>query len=278
MSSPAAPRSGGGSDLPASLRAAMRMQWRRAWHPPYEVPSVVAINGVLVIALRTLLPQKLLDDVFRFTGPLSFALVLAVWMYSDVPATNLLGSDAARTIVALPDRRMLRRLWLAKNLVLWALVTPLCTVAAIAIGIDDGHVTTTMLSVIWIAVVPLGALGFAAWLGIWFPYHPLPVRERWAGRHRWRPMIVRWLVLVFTPYMLVPVLAGVLTVPSVLYWTAVAPSGTRTRISDAEFAWGLILAAALAVAAWIGGHLLGSHLAYRRRQQLTDFLATPGRG
>ena len=267
-----------GSALPSSLPAALRAEFGRALRPPYESLGVVIGNGVLMTACWTLLPTSVVDAVFTLHGPLAFALVLASWMYSDVPATNLLGGDATRAIAALPDPTALRRQWFAKNLALWTLITPLCTVVAVLIGLDDGHLATTLLSVVWIAVVPLGALGFAAWLGIFFPYHPLPLRYRWANRHRRWPMIVRWLVLLLAPYGLVPALTALLTLPSVLLWIAVAPDGDRTRISDAQFAWGLALAAALALIAWFGGHRLGVGLAYRRRRTLTAFLADPDRG
>jgi hypothetical protein len=79
---------------------------------------------------------------------------------------------------------VLRRMWYAKNLVLWALVTPLCTLVAIGIGIYENRLVTTALSVVWIAAVPLGALGFSSWVGVWFPYHVLPLRYRWARRRR----------------------------------------------------------------------------------------------
>ena len=80
-------------------------------------------NGVLMTALWTLLPSSLVTGVFQFHGPLAFALVLATWMYSDVPATNLWGADATRAIAALPDPPALARLWTAKNIVLWLMIT-----------------------------------------------------------------------------------------------------------------------------------------------------------
>jgi hypothetical protein len=264
--------------LPASLPTAVRAEFGRALHPPYETPGVVVGNGLLMAACWTLLPASVVDGVFRFHGPLAFAMVLATWMYSDVPATNLLGADAVRGVAALPDPVMLRRLWYAKNLVLWLLVTPLCTVVAIAIGIHEHQVATTAITIIWIAVVPLGALGFSAWLGIWYPYHPLAVRYRWANRRRWRPMIMRWVVLLLTPYGLVPLLTVVITLPSILLWTAVAPSGNRSKITDGEFAWGMVLAAVIALVAWSVGHLFGARLAHRRQARLTAFLTDPDRG
>src|SRR5215470_20302370 len=121
----------GGGDVtvavPTTMPAALRAEWHRATRPPYETPSVVVGNGLLMTACWALLPASVVGSVFRFHGALAFALVLASWMYSDVPATNLLGGDAARGVAALGDPATLRRMWYAKNLVLWALVTPLCT-------------------------------------------------------------------------------------------------------------------------------------------------------
>jgi len=264
--------------LPGTLPAALRAEFRRALRPPYEAPSVVLGNGLLVTACWTLLPSSVVDAIFTLHGPLAFAMVLASWMYSDVPATNVLGGDARRTAAALPDPVTLRRLFYAKNLTLWVLITPLCTVAAIVIGIHVHRLTTTLLTVVWIALVPLGALGTSAWLGIWLPYHPLPVRYRWANRRRWWPLLGRWLLLLLAPYVLVPLLTAVLTLPSLLLWSAVAPSGSAKQLTDAEFGWGLILAAVIAVPAWIAGHHGGSRLAYRRRSRLADYLAHPDCG
>jgi hypothetical protein len=264
--------------LPPTLRRAVRAEWARALRPPYETPSVVLANGVLMSLLWTLLPASVVKLVFSFHGPLAFALVLASWMYSDVPATNLLGGDARRGIAALGDRAALRRLWYAKNLVLWLLVTPACAAVAVGIGIAEGRLATTALSVLWIATVPLGALGFAAWLGVRYPYHPLPLRRRWALRHRWRPVLLRWAVLVVTPYGLVPALTVVLTLPSILLWWAVAPQGGQSRITDPQFAAGLLVAAATAAIAWPLGHRYGTRFANRRRDRLDAYLSDPDRG
>lgn len=264
--------------LPATLPAALRAEFRRALHPPYETPGVVVGNGLLMTACWTLLPASVVSLVFTFHGVLAFALVLASWMYSDVPATNLLGGDAERSRAALRDPAMLRRMWYAKNLVLWLLITPLCTVVAIGLGIYEHRLATTALSVLWIATVPLGALGFSSWVGVYFPYHVLPLRYRWARRARWRPMLFRWVVLLLTPYVVVPWLTALLTLPSVLLWTAVAPDEQTKRITDAQFLWGLLLAAVLAGAAWAVGHVYGPRLAHRRTQRLAAFLADPERG
>jgi hypothetical protein len=262
---------------PATMRAAVRAEWRRALHPPYETPSVVVGNGLLLTACWTLLPASAVSSLFRFHGPLVFAAVLATWMYSDVPATNLLGGDPQRSIAALPDPVVLRRMWYAKNVIVWALVTPVCALIAIGIGIYENRLGTTLLTVLWIAAVPLGALGFSSWLGVWFPYHVLPLRYRWARRRRWRRMLARRLALVLAPYAVVPLLTAVLTLPSVLLWAAVAPA-KPAKITDEQFAWGLLLAAVLAVTAWTVGHWLGPRLAHRRSETLTEFLRDPERG
>ena len=147
---------------PATMRAAVRAEWRRALHPPYETPGVVVGNGLLLAVCWTLLPASAVSSVFRFHGPLAFSMVLASWMYSDVPATNLLGGDPQRSIAALPDPVVLRRMWYAKNLIMWMLVTPVCALTAIGIGIYENQLVTTLLTLLWIAAVPLGALGFPA--------------------------------------------------------------------------------------------------------------------
>jgi hypothetical protein len=64
----------------------------------------------------------------------------------------------------------------------------------------------------------------------------------------------------------------------VLAWTAVAPGGQRGRITDAQFGWGLLRAAALAGAAWVVGQRYGPRLAHRHREWLTKFLGDPERG
>jgi len=66
------------------------------------------------------------DDVFTLHGSPAFALVLAVWMYSDVPVINVLAPDRQRVMAAIDDAVLLRRLLYAQNIVLWAFITPVC--------------------------------------------------------------------------------------------------------------------------------------------------------
>ena len=79
------------SDLPSTFRQALRTELRRTFRAPYEIPVVVAVNGALMSSAWFFLPPPLKDDVFSLHGSLVFAGVLASWMYSDVPATNVHG-------------------------------------------------------------------------------------------------------------------------------------------------------------------------------------------
>jgi hypothetical protein len=53
----------------------------------------VAANGAFMSVAWFLLPAALKADVFTLHGSLALALVLAAWVYSDVPATNVLAPD-----------------------------------------------------------------------------------------------------------------------------------------------------------------------------------------
>ena len=264
--------------LPDTLPRAVRLEFGRAFHPPYEAPVVVAVNGVLMCACWFLLPPHWKNALFSLHGSLAFAMVLAGWMFSDVPATNLLGADAARTADALDDPVVFRRLMYAKNVVLWVLVAPLCSVIAVGIGVAGHDYVAMILSILAICVMPFGTLALSAWLGIWFPYHPIPISLRWRRRSPWRHMIVRWCTLILTPYGLVPVLSVAFLVPSLLLWSAFAQHGLDGKLSDAEFAWGILVACGLSMLGTIAGHRMSWRFARRRRTALAAYLADPTRG
>ena len=148
--------------LPATTREAIRQEFRRTFRPPFETPITVASNAALMSSLWFFLPAWLKDNVFTLHGSLLFAVVLSVWMYADVPATNILGPDAPRVIAAIDDPAMLGRLMEAKSIVLWSLVTPVCLVASVIIGLASHDILVTLYSGIWIVVVPFGVLGISA--------------------------------------------------------------------------------------------------------------------
>ena len=248
------------------------------FRPPYETPLVVAVNGAMMSSAWFLLPTKIRDQVFTIHGSLAFALILASWMYSDVPATNVLGSDAARASAALGDARRLRRLLVVKNIVLWLLVTPVCLVVALLSGLFSHDLLSVLYSVIWIGVVPFGVLAVSAWVGILWPYHPMPLRYRWEHRRPHRRMLWRWGILVLTPYGLVPFLGGLLMVPSLLLWGFTSKHGLSRKLPDRDLGWGVLLACGVAVSTWAAGLHLGVRLAQRRSQKLLAFLGDPTRG
>jgi hypothetical protein len=263
---------------PTELIRAVRTELRRAFHPPFEVPVIVAINGTAVTLAWFLAPPGLVKLLFTFHGPLGFPMALAGWMLSDVPATNLIGADPGWTLAALPDRRALRRMYRAKNLVLWLLVAPVALTIAVVVGVHEHRPLATIFTLLWIGVVPLGALGLAQWLGILLPYHPVPLRRRWAHRRPYRRQL-RWLILAVTPYGLVPALVLVLSVPTLLLWVFTVRMNWYTDPrADRDFAWGVSLGAFLSLAVWFGGVRLSARLTQHRAARLTPFLADPDRG
>jgi len=242
------------------------------------VPSVVVVNGLLMAGLWWWAPAAWKNSLFSLHGPLAFALVLGGWMIADVPATNLLGPDPLRTRTALDDPEMFRRLLYAKNLVLWSFVAPACSLVAVIIGISSHDYTAMVITIIAIAVMPFGVLGISAWVGIRFPYHPIPMRERWAQRRSWRHMWARWLVLVVTPYGLVPALAFAFITPTLLLWGISAQKGLTGRLSDGEYALGVLLACGLSLTGAVFGQRAGARWACRRRTRLSAYLADPSLG
>jgi hypothetical protein len=260
------------------LRSAVRDQVVLTLQPPFENLITVAVNGALMSSAWFFLPTGLKDKFFTLHGSLAFALVLASWMYSDVPATNVLGPDAQRAVAAIDDPPMFRRLLFAKSIVLWTVVTPVCLVVAVINGALKHDLLATLYTVIWIGVVPFGILGISTLVGILFPYHPMPLRFRWEHRRPRRRMLVRWLALVVTPYGLVPLLSVLLMTPSLLLWGFTSTHGLSRKLPDRDLGWGIALACAISIACSVGGHLLGASLAHRRRAKLLAFLADPARG
>ena len=265
------------ASLPSSYSAAFRAQLRRAFTPPYEAPLVVAVNGLLMTGAWYLLPLPLQDSLFRLHGPLAFPVVLMSWMLADVPATNVLGSDAERVYAALDDPAALRRLLYAKNAVLWLLAVPVCVVVAVVTGFAEQHWVATTITVAAILLVPVGGLGIAAWLGICFPYHPIPVAERWEHRRPLRRMIVRWLTLVTLPYVLVPWITAAIAAPAYVLWISISDDWHK-RIPDTDLAIGVALTAAISATAFFVGHRVGLRLVDRRRAKLAAFLPQPDLG
>ena len=91
-------------------------------------------------------------------------------------------------------------------------------------------------------------------------------------------MIIRWLTLAATPYLLVPFLAGVLMIPSLILWGEVTNRGFSAVLPDSDFAGGIAVACVLAAVCCVGGHRLGYRIARRHMVEERDFLGDPTRG
>ena len=256
----------------------IRRELRRALHPPYETPLVVVFNGLLMTGAWFLLPTGAQDALFTIHGDFAFALVLSSWMYADVPATNVLGTGARASLEALDDPRVLRLLLVARNVVLWFFVTPVCVAVAIGIGIYEGDAMRTVLVIVAIAVPPFGALGIAAWLGIRYPYHPIPLRERWErSRTNRRGLLYRWSALVLLPYVIVPYLAAITLLPAYGLWAATG-HGLSSRVSDGWFAAGLLITVAVSIGMWLFGLRVSIRMTRRRHDALQAYLSDPANG
>ncbi len=261
--------------LPVSTSEAVRTQIALSLRPPYETPITVAVNGALMSSAWFFLPTELRDKLFTLHGTLAFALVLATWMYSDVPSTNVLGPDAQRVVAALDDPVALRRLLYAKNIVLWLMITPICALVAVINGLVNHSLLSTLYTVVAIGVLPFGFLAISAWVGILFPYHPMPLRYRWEHRQPRKRMLVRWLTLAVTPYVLVPVLAALMLTPSLILWGFTSPHGLSGKVPDHYLGLGVAVACAIALAFSVGGQRLGVWMAQKRRAKLAEFLSDP---
>jgi hypothetical protein len=266
------------AELPGDLRSAVRAEFARVLRPPFETPLTVAINAALASSAWFFLPTSLKDDLFTLHGSVAFAFVLSGWMYSDVPATNVLAPDGLRVMAAIDRPDVLRRLLLAKNIVLWCFVAPICLVIALIMAAGQTDKITAAYSAVGIAIIPFGVLAISGWLGILFPYHPVPIRYRWSQRRKWKTMLLRWGTLVLLPYALVPALTVAFLSPSLLLWGLLSPHGLTKKVPDDNLGLGIGLACAIAIVALLVGHRIALRLIARRRDALVDYLSDPLRG
>ena len=252
---------------------------RRIFRRPYEVLVCLASNGVLAIGLWFFSPVQVYSLFFTFHSDFLFPAVLATWMLADVPATNQLAPESQRVIGLLDDEpARITELLRAKQMALMLIVVPVTLVTATINGMVTHHWFTLAASIVWITTVPLAGLGLSCLVGVRWPYHPIPLSQRWAQRRRWRPMLLRWGILVVLPYGLVPMVGWLaLVLPGLLLWITNS-LGSLSRLS----AWNLMVGEALAVPTavwlWRWGTTRAGTLAHQRRPQLIAFLSDPDRG
>jgi len=263
--------------LPLTFGQAVRSEFRRCFQRPYETPIVVAANAALMLFAWYLIPFGLREFFFRLHGSLALPMVLAVWMYSDVPATNVIAPDRRRMLAALEEPDELRLLWSAKNVALWLLVSPCASWSPpsssprAATGGRDCRPWCGSPS------FPSARSGSP---GGWASSRPTtdPAAHPAMNRRPWRHMIWRWLALALLPYGFVPALATALTFPSALLWDMSAKHGLSGPLSPVEFTEGVALTCAVAIAGWVGGHFVGLGLLERRRAALRGYLSDPLHG
>ena len=256
--------------LPGTFPAAVRAEFQRAARPPYEVPLVVLCNGLLVVVFWF---SRFNTVMFSLHGALAFPVVLGSWMYADVPATNVLGSDSRRVLEALDDEPMLMRLLGAKSTLLWLMVAPGCLVIATIIGIVDASPISALWTAITIAVAPLGALAVSDWVGILWPYRPISLSARWRNRRSVRTQL-RWLVLILAPYAVVPAVFVAVSLPAVAWWQ-IKTDGGVSRIPDGLFGQLTVIAAVTSLAVWFAGRAGSRRLLRRRHARLQVYLSEP---
>jgi hypothetical protein len=255
--------------LPQTFRAAVVDELVGAFSSPYEVPIVVAGNGLLVVLLWL---SPLSQVMFDLHGALAFPLVLGSWMYADVPATNVLGGDR-RTLRVLDDEPALMRMLAAKSTVLWLFVAPGCVLLAVVIGVAEGQPLSAFWTALAIAVVPWGTLAVTDWVGVIWPYRPVTLRRRWRERRQVRTQL-RWSVLVCVPYVVVPAVMVVLALPAWAWWWH-ETGGVIGEIPDRLGLEMTLIASVVSVLAWVGGRATTRRLVRRRRSRLETYLADP---
>jgi hypothetical protein len=265
--------------LPPTFRAAVRGELARAVRPPFEVPLVVLMNAALVTGAWFLLPRSWFFD---FTRSAAFPVALAAWMYADVPATNVLAPNRALALAALNDSPVtdwqVLRLLRARLFTLWLLVTPPALIVAVITGWHQRHWMLTVGSMIVIFVVPFGMLAPSGCIGVRYPYHPRSLTWRWRRAREDHRSVLRYTILVLTPYVIVPAIAWLALVPAGAVWFATEHRLPLSPVPIWEFVLLMALTCATSAALWVGGHRAALRIVARRRGQLVAYLADPERG
>ena len=267
-----------GAPTPERLTQAIVQEYRRVFHLPFETLITVALNAALMSSAWFFLPPNLVNQLFELHGSLAFAFVLSSWMYSDVPATNVLAVDAPQVLAAIDQPAALRRILTSRQVVLWTIVAPVCMLISIVSGFRAHDPLVAVYSAVAIGIVPFGVLAVSAWVGILFPYHPVPIRFRWSRRRNWWPMLGRWGTLVLLPYAVVPALSVAFLAPTLLVWGLTSTSGLSKQLPDNDVGLGIALACGIAIVAVYLGQRLSLRFIARRRSRLVAYLSDPRRG
>lgn len=259
----------------SGLRHAVRSEYRRVVRPPWEIPTALVTNGALMVAAWFLLPARAHNFVFSLNGPLAFPIILASWMLADTPATNVMGSNPALALSVLEDQAAYWRWLAARCIVIGSIVGAACAAGVMYVGIGHYPWSDILFACALVALLPVGVLPVAAWLGILLPYHPRSLRWRWQHRRAWRTNL-RWALLVFAPFLYVPVIGVAILTPGVELARSVKVPGHRLTPAQFGISAVVVCATALAVAAlglWVARRLLAW-----RTNRLAAYLADADRG
>jgi len=260
------------------LSAAIKSEYVRIFTERRDDLVAVGFNAMLVTICWFLLPNSIVNWLFTLHGPLAFPYVLEMWMLGDTPATNVAGRDAVRAAQQLHDPAALR-LWLrAKHIVMWSIVGPVGAIVAIVIGLVQHQYADAAAAATVLLFLPLGVLSVAAWIGIWMPYHPQKLLWRWRHRSDWRAALVRWLALVLVPFLIVPVIAIVLLMPSLIIWI-IAHQGYPPHQMDTTGLWiGTAVSVAVSLTTFAWAPWVAAKIARRRSERLHLYLSNPEHG
>ncbi len=263
--------------MPKSLPQAVRSEFGRAFRAPFETPSAIILNVFLIALGWWLLSSSFRGFLFGYSGAHALPLTLLSWMVSDIPATNVLGGDAERMVLALEDRPTLLKMLLAKALVLWLLTTPLCIALDLAITAGASNIAVSALMTTVIALVPFATLGLACWVGILLPYKPMAFRHRRKQLRQNPARSLRWLIAILAPYVVVPILNMVCLAPLHVWGLP----GDSHRVLGYQFtSFWLVMVSSLGVAfvMLVVGYRGALVLVSRRKQKLVQFLTSPDLG
>lgn len=268
------------SDVPGevvapTLREAIRDEFRRIRRPPYSVIWCIVINFVLVTTFWCVPVPVLKEFMFSLHKTFWFPLVMASWLISDVPATNELAPDRWRVLAALDDEAAIDRLLRAKHIALWMITTPMTVIAALVVGIVTGDWITMVIAIVWVASAPLCSVGIACSVGVRWPYHELPLAVRWRERARWKPILLRWGILIVLPYALVPTIAVIGLVPSVLAGLLARTLGVHGSGFDSMVLAGLVVAIPMTLWIWHRATAYAARTTVRRAAILRAYLEDP---
>jgi hypothetical protein len=261
-------------DAVPGLRRAVANEYRRVVKPPWEIPTVLVTNGALMIAAWFLLPPRAHNFLFSLNGPLALPIILASWMLADTPATNAMGSNPTLALSVLGDQAAYWRWLAARCIVIGSLIGVPCAVAVMfVVGAYPWS------EIVWacalVALLPVGVLPMAAWLGILFPYHPRSFRWRWQHRRALRTHL-RWAVLVFAPFIYVPMIGVAILTPAVEFARSVKVDGQR--LTPVQFGIAAAIACFTAVVAAAIGIWGARLLLALRTNRLATYLSSTEKG